>query len=288
MRRSLATLTAAVLVSSCAADLIAPPDGAHLAELAVANNTDAIATTMTWSGPTTVQAGSQPVYHVRGTVTATGQPIEHLLVSCYGTGINGDIFGTTIRTDANGEADCAPPLMDTPTGVYETVICASIAPYIGCAPMFDVTVVPSTTSIAWAGPLTFQAEGDSMNLAARLTWSAGAAVDAWVRLFIMADDGYPLFACDAKTDWNGIARCATNVWLSAGPVTLKAEFNGDMLRVPAAVTVVGTAVAPPPPPPPAMPTTREQCFNGGWQQFAGFKNQGACVSWVATNGRSRG
>jgi hypothetical protein len=34
------------------------------------------------------------------------------------------------------------------------------------------------------------------------------------------------------------------------------------------------------------PTTREQCKNGDWRQFGIFKNQGDCVSFVATGGRN--
>jgi hypothetical protein len=37
---------------------------------------------------------------------------------------------------------------------------------------------------------------------------------------------------------------------------------------------------------PPLPTTAEQCKNGGWRNFPGFKNQGDCVSFVATGGRN--
>jgi hypothetical protein len=39
---------------------------------------------------------------------------------------------------------------------------------------------------------------------------------------------------------------------------------------------------------PATPMTTNDCKNGGWQTFVSpaFKNQGDCVSWVATNGRN--
>ena len=54
---------------------------------------------------------------------------------------------------------------------------------------------------------------------------------------------------------------------------------------------MGTAAAqvkpPPPPPPVSMPTTKEQCFNGGWQAFKVFKNQGDCVSYVATKEKNQ-
>ena len=49
---------------------------------------------------------------------------------------------------------------------------------------------------------------------------------------------------------------------------------------------VGQAAAAPPPPdtgtPPTLPTATGQCLNGGWQTFKVFKNQGDCVSYVAT------
>jgi hypothetical protein len=31
---------------------------------------------------------------------------------------------------------------------------------------------------------------------------------------------------------------------------------------------------------PAVPTSKEQCRNGGWRNFPGFKNQGHCVAFV--------
>ena len=36
---------------------------------------------------------------------------------------------------------------------------------------------------------------------------------------------------------------------------------------------------------PPLPTAKDQCKNGGWAQF-GFKNQGDCVSFVATGGKN--
>ncbi|MBI2187284.1 MAG: Ig-like domain-containing protein [Acidobacteria bacterium] len=35
-----------------------------------------------------------------------------------------------------------------------------------------------------------------------------------------------------------------------------------------------------------LPTSADQCKNGGWQAFGVFKNQGDCVSFVATAGRN--
>jgi hypothetical protein len=36
-----------------------------------------------------------------------------------------------------------------------------------------------------------------------------------------------------------------------------------------------------------LPTSKGQCTNGGWRNFPGFKNQGDCVSFVATGGKNR-
>jgi hypothetical protein len=37
---------------------------------------------------------------------------------------------------------------------------------------------------------------------------------------------------------------------------------------------------------PPLPTSKDQCKNGGWQTYGVFKNQGDCVSFVATGGKN--
>jgi hypothetical protein len=37
---------------------------------------------------------------------------------------------------------------------------------------------------------------------------------------------------------------------------------------------------------PPLPTTTAQCKNGGWRSFPGFKNEGDCVSFVASKGKN--
>jgi hypothetical protein len=37
---------------------------------------------------------------------------------------------------------------------------------------------------------------------------------------------------------------------------------------------------------PPLPTSKDQCNNGGWRTY-GFKNQGQCVSFVATGGKKQ-
>ena len=38
---------------------------------------------------------------------------------------------------------------------------------------------------------------------------------------------------------------------------------------------------------PALPTSKDQCKNGGWRTFGVFKNQGDCVSFVATGRKNQ-
>ena len=35
------------------------------------------------------------------------------------------------------------------------------------------------------------------------------------------------------------------------------------------------------------PSSKDQCKNGGWRNFPGFRNQGDCVSYVATRGNNQ-
>jgi hypothetical protein len=52
---------------------------------------------------------------------------------------------------------------------------------------------------------------------------------------------------------------------------------------PMTVTLTPTAAA-------GAPTSTDQCMNGGWRSFTNprFKNQGDCVSYVASRGRAGG
>lgn len=61
---------------------------------------------------------------------------------------------------------------------------------------------------------------------------------------------------------------------------------------PAAPTATPTSsMATPTPTVAGPPTSTAQCKNGGWRTFTAphrFKNEGDCVSWVASQARSRG
>ena len=83
---------------------------------------------------------------------------------------------------------------------------------------------------------------------------------------------------------------------SVGPVTLRADASGTLsvgsfgTSIPGVFTLSITSpftferslnVTCQP-----RPTSAEQCKDGGWRRFEIFKNQGDCVSFVATGGRN--
>jgi DNA-binding beta-propeller fold protein YncE len=80
--------------------------------------------------------------------------------------------------------------------------------------------------------------------------------------------------------------------LLPGPVGVMFQYDigqGGVLTAKTPATVAtggfpnGVAVTPLPP----VPTSKDQCKDGGWRNFPQFKNQGDCVSHVATNGNNQ-
>jgi hypothetical protein len=65
-----------------------------------------------------------------------------------------------------------------------------------------------------------------------------------------------------------------------------AAGTGYSVGTPSAATVTIADNDGPTPVPGTMPTSKDQCKKGGWQTFGVFKNQGDCVSWVATGGKN--
>jgi hypothetical protein len=74
------------------------------------------------------------------------------------------------------------------------------------------------------------------------------------------------------------------IWFDFQDIGLITVLSFFELNVAATVDVTVT-----PPPPPPTPTSADQCKHGGWQGLTDtngtlFKNQGDCVSFVATDG----
>lgn len=83
--------------------------------------------------------------------------------------------------------------------------------------------------------------------------------------------------------WSGGAKCATitgngsdlNPYQGSSPEPAVGDtvrpmvFDGYLLHISASIT-----------------NSTDQCKSGGWQSFGVFKNQGDCVSWLATGGKN--
>jgi hypothetical protein len=66
--------------------------------------------------------------------------------------------------------------------------------------------------------------------------------------------------------------------VTAAPPTTCSDVDGEPSPVESGdITIVDA---------PPLPTTKDQCRNGGWKSFGVFKNQGDCISFVATGGRN--
>jgi hypothetical protein len=73
---------------------------------------------------------------------------------------------------------------------------------------------------------------------------------------------------------------------SVGATTVDVHRDSNLNgRVDPGEPLIETINAPDPCAPP-VPTSKDQCKMGGWQAFGIFKNQGDCVSFVATGGHN--
>jgi virginiamycin B lyase len=64
----------------------------------------------------------------------------------------------------------------------------------------------------------------------------------------------------------------------SGPWGITAGPDGAMWFTESAAVQIGRISV--------RPATKGQCRNGGWRRFPGFRNQGDCVSFVATGGKN--
>jgi hypothetical protein len=103
----------------------------------------------------------------------------------------------------------------------------------------------------------------------------------------------PLLCQALILDANGFPSTTDSFGYSVGPATpvggttpMNNIVQSYQLNIAASVDVT---IKPPPPPPTTIPTSTDQCKHGGWQSLTDtngtpFKNQGDCVSFVATDG----
>jgi hypothetical protein len=151
-----------------------------------------------------------------------------------------------LSVDAHSDADGSNPSGEAGAGARSTY---SVSGHVTC-----MTVVGNRATVGFAVDSGFSVHG-----------SLG-------HLIFVEDNGSPGAGLDLAND----------VEAAVPPTSCPAPTDEDLVPFPfipirpqpieaGAITVVD---APPP------PTSKDQCKNGGWQQF-GFANQGQCVRFVA-------
>jgi hypothetical protein len=104
-----------------------------------------------------------------------------------------------------------------------------------------------------------------------------------------APTGFPLnYACqqDLATGAVGIpTNYEATIYTGSGNYRDEGTSRIPLLLAdPAGATLTENFVSTLSQPTPVAPTNKDQCKNGGWQNYPQFKNQGDCVSFVATGG----
>jgi hypothetical protein len=145
-------------------------------------------------------------------------------------------------------------------------------------------------SVFVAGDATcLKVTGQTATIGVTGTWrqggSAGAAEYPLAGLLRVEDAGAPGSGADT-------VEFAYRIGEPFGPAlpgptdcsTFPGTFGRDLFWFPDFANDAGDLVVTDTPSP---PPSKEECKNGGWRNFPGFKNQGDCVSFVATNGKNQ-
>lgn len=230
-----------------------------------------------------VTAGSAPA-SAQAAPTLTGiSPLEGpegggTSVTLTGTDLTPDASITVIRFGANDAVsqDCSssttcvaesPPGVGTVNVVVETSFGTSNAlKYTYLAPLELNSANPTSGPPAGGARVTFTGNGFS-------TLPGGTEFDAAGLVF------FTDVTCESQTTCTALSPpCAAGgeyfpFQVTVGGVLAQLDGNGPSFGC-------GTTGGAP------VPTSKDQCKNGGWRNFPQFKNQGDCVSSVATGGKN--
>ena len=128
-------------------------------------------------------------------------------------------------------------------------------------------------------------DGGGLNYAGPTSATAGQRVTlsaGWDPGGNMGLDGTPVTftlgsqSCTGATS-DGQASCTITLTQPVGSYTLKLFSPGDLSVYPTSASASFSITG---------PTSTNQCKNSGWRVFGIFKNQGDCVSYVATKGKN--
>lgn len=134
------------------------------------------------------------------------------------------------------------------------------------------TAIPGSFDVVATSAAESFVTGQLNTFSATIPAQGGDIIGLW------AGPNAPGTACamgiPSATDTFSLAPLSTQ---PAVGTTLMNLTNAAFARVNISATLVSQ---------PTLPTSKSDCKNGGWQSFPGFKNQGDCVSFVATGGKN--
>jgi hypothetical protein len=212
----------------------------------------AVATTLTYNGPTTFTSGSPANLSAVLTQTTGGSPVAGASV-LFTLGSGGAAQTCSGITSANGTAICSIASVNQTAGAGAvTALFAGNASYLtstsGPVAVTILAAPAGATTLAYTGPTTFT-DGSAANLSAVLTRTTGGSAVVGVSVLFTLGSGGTAQTCSGITNSTGTATCSiTSVNQTAGSSTLTASFAGNTNYLsstsgPIAVTIAAAPAA---------------------------------------------
>ena len=252
------------------------------------------------SGPHSVVIGNRAHFVTR--VTLNGAPLEgaQLAVTIFAHGFEAGTACTQF-TDADGMAICDTVPFNGPVDSYLLRFGASSGGLAQVPVDWGFAVTGAPANVVYTGPLVADM-AEVPTWSARLDSAVQCDLEPCLRYAFLLEDQPVEFYLDLDnnafsslcfgvtvfdalkgmvascTGWGGVA-------LAPGAHTVFARFPGDPSDLPfwlptsTATPITVTQAAPP------APATKDDCKGDGWRRYRAFRNQGECVSFVASGGR---
>ena len=193
--------------------------------------TPAVATTLTYNGPTTFTNGSAANLSAALTQTSGGSAVTGVSV-LFTLGSGGTAQTCSGITSSNGTATCAIATVNQTAGAGTvTATFAGNASYLtSTSGPVAVTILAGpavATTLTYNGPTTFT-NGSAANLSAVLTRTSGGSAVVGVSVLFTLGSGGTAQTCSGTTSSSGTAACSiTTVNQTVGSGTVSASFAGN-------------------------------------------------------------
>ena len=210
-------------------------------------NVPAVATTLTYNGPTTFTNGNAANLSAVLTQTSGGAPVVGVSV-LFTLGSGGTAQTCSGITSANGTATCSIASVNQTSGASTvTALFSGNASYLtstsGPVAVTILAGAAAATTLAYNGPTTFT-NGSAANLSAVLTQTAGGSGVAGVSILFTLGSGGAAQTCSGTTSSSGAAACSiATVIQTVGASTVTASFAGNASYQPSTSGPVAVTIA---------------------------------------------